>query len=186
MKVASQNSGCGWAIAIVLGLLLVGQCSDDPPDNGYPVTELSIPSQNRDDAAAPIEPIAMYVTAASVNCRSGPGVSHGKVNSFAYAEELTVSKTHDEWSEISDDNCWISSRFLSEDKPAPRPVVQERQYSTPSRLYGASPQASDQSCGGKWKCGQMNNCSEAYHYLNNCGLGRLDGDGDGVPCESIC
>lgn len=29
-------------------------------------------------------------------------------------------------------------------------------------------------------------CEEAYHYLNDCGVGRLDGDGDGVPCESIC
>ncbi|MFB9061263.1 MULTISPECIES: excalibur calcium-binding domain-containing protein [Sphingobium] len=32
----------------------------------------------------------------------------------------------------------------------------------------------------------MDSCSEAYHYLNECGLSRLDGDGDGVPCESIC
>ncbi len=186
MKEANQNSGCGWAIAIVLALLLVGQCSDDTPDNHYPETEFSIPSQNRDNDAASIEPITMYVTAGSVNCRLGPGISHGKVESFAYAEELTISKTQEGWSETRHSNCWISSRFLSEDKPEPRPVVQERQYSIPSRLYGGPPQASGQSCGGKWKCGQMNSCSEAYHYLNNCGLGRLDGDGDGVPCESIC
>ncbi|MBZ9648449.1 excalibur calcium-binding domain-containing protein [Sphingobium sp. 3R8] len=32
----------------------------------------------------------------------------------------------------------------------------------------------------------MSSCEEAYHYLNECGVGRLDGDGDGVPCESIC
>lgn len=42
------------------------------------------------------------------------------------------------------------------------------------------------SCGGKTKCAQMDSCEEAYYYLRKCGLTRLDGDGDGVPCESIC
>ena len=29
-------------------------------------------------------------------------------------------------------------------------------------------------------------CAEAKFYLNECGLSRLDGDNDGVPCESLC
>ncbi|MDG1454006.1 MAG: thermonuclease family protein [Methylophilaceae bacterium] len=41
-------------------------------------------------------------------------------------------------------------------------------------------------CGAKTKCGQMLNCSEAMFYLKSCGLHNLDGDSDGVPCESIC
>ncbi len=42
------------------------------------------------------------------------------------------------------------------------------------------------SCGSKKFCTQMNSCSEAqFHYLQ-CGLSRLDGDKDGVPCESLC
>lgn len=41
-------------------------------------------------------------------------------------------------------------------------------------------------CGGKYKCGEMDSCDEALHYLNDCGLSRLDGDNDGIPCESIC
>ena len=28
--------------------------------------------------------------------------------------------------------------------------------------------------------------AEARFYLTQCGLARLDGDGDGVPCETIC
>ena len=32
----------------------------------------------------------------------------------------------------------------------------------------------------------MVNCAEAVRYLRDCGLGRLDGDGDGVPCEALC
>lgn len=48
------------------------------------------------------------------------------------------------------------------------------------------PKSSGASCGSKTTCGQMNNCAEARHYLNVCGLSRLDRDGDGVPCESLC
>jgi endonuclease YncB( thermonuclease family) len=42
------------------------------------------------------------------------------------------------------------------------------------------------SCGAKRTCGQMASCEEARHYLHDCGLQKLDRDGDGVPCESIC
>ncbi|MBI2334252.1 thermonuclease family protein [Candidatus Daviesbacteria bacterium] len=42
------------------------------------------------------------------------------------------------------------------------------------------------TCAGKTKCGQMVSCEEAYFYLNSCGVARLDGDKDGVPCESLC
>ena len=42
------------------------------------------------------------------------------------------------------------------------------------------------SCAGKKYCSQMRSCQEAYYYLQTCGLKRLDGDKDGVPCEHIC
>jgi len=42
------------------------------------------------------------------------------------------------------------------------------------------------SCGTKRKCGEMASCAEARFYLEQCGVKRLDGDGDGVPCESLC
>ncbi|MBN2701128.1 MAG: thermonuclease family protein [Methylothermaceae bacterium] len=45
---------------------------------------------------------------------------------------------------------------------------------------------SGSNCGTKWYCKQMSSCAEARFYLENCGLSRLDGDGDGVPCESLC
>jgi hypothetical protein len=32
----------------------------------------------------------------------------------------------------------------------------------------------------------MTSCKEAIFYLRNCGLSRLDGDNDGLPCSSIC
>ena len=41
-------------------------------------------------------------------------------------------------------------------------------------------------CGRKLYCSQMSSCEEALFYLRNCGLKRLDGDGDGIPCERLC
>ena len=41
-------------------------------------------------------------------------------------------------------------------------------------------------CGDKQYCKQMLSCAEAKFYLASCGLTKLDGDGDGMPCESLC
>ncbi len=41
-------------------------------------------------------------------------------------------------------------------------------------------------CGEKRTCGQMASCEEAQFYLKECGLTRLDGDNDGMPCEALC
>jgi len=42
------------------------------------------------------------------------------------------------------------------------------------------------SCGDKKYCYQMSSCEEAYFYYEQCGVERLDGDGDGIPCEELC
>lgn len=41
-------------------------------------------------------------------------------------------------------------------------------------------------CGTKNYCKEMTSCEEAMFYLKECGLTRLDGDGDGIPCEALC
>ena len=42
------------------------------------------------------------------------------------------------------------------------------------------------TCGTKTVCREMSSCEEARFFLVRCGLARLDGDGDGVPCERLC
>jgi len=42
------------------------------------------------------------------------------------------------------------------------------------------------TCGTKRYCREMTSCAEARFYLRKCGLTRLDGDGDGVPCAKLC
>jgi cold shock CspA family protein len=39
-------------------------------------------------------------------------------------------------------------------------------------------------CEGKVYCSQMRSCGEARFYLRNCPGTKMDGDHDGVPCES--
>lgn len=42
------------------------------------------------------------------------------------------------------------------------------------------------NCGSKYTCSVMSSCKEALFHLRTCGLTRLDGDGDGIPCETLC
>jgi len=52
---------------------------------------------------------------------------------------------------------------------------------------GSGSSGGNNSCDPSKKyCSHMDSCSDAYFYLNHCGRIRLDGDKDGVPCESIC
>jgi len=40
------------------------------------------------------------------------------------------------------------------------------------------------TCRGKTQCNQMTSCEEAKFYIRNCPGTKMDGDGDGIPCES--
>lgn len=39
-------------------------------------------------------------------------------------------------------------------------------------------------CDGRMHCAQMKSCAEATYFVRNCPDTRMDGDGDGIPCES--
>lgn len=40
------------------------------------------------------------------------------------------------------------------------------------------------TCDGRRFCSQMTSCEEATYFLRNCPNTEMDGDNDGVPCES--
>lgn len=43
------------------------------------------------------------------------------------------------------------------------------------------------SCQPRKTCGKIGSCEEAEYYLYNCSWGgKLDGDSDGAPCETLC
>lgn len=39
------------------------------------------------------------------------------------------------------------------------------------------------SCDGRVYCSEMTSCAEAEYFLENCPGVKMDGGGDGVPCE---
>jgi hypothetical protein len=39
-------------------------------------------------------------------------------------------------------------------------------------------------CDGRIHCSQMTSCSEAKFFLSHCPGVKIDGDGDGIPCEN--
>ena len=54
-----------------------------------------------------------------------------------------------------------------------------------SRLKSApTPPENVFKCDGRIYCSQMTSCAEATYFLRNCPGTKMDGDRDGVPCES--
>ena len=47
-----------------------------------------------------------------------------------------------------------------------------------------SPRPTPYKCNGKTYCSEMTSCEEATFYQHHCPGTKMDGDGDGVPCES--
>ena len=58
-----------------------------------------------------------------------------------------------------------------------------------ANLQSAAPATANPAttiCGRKKFCSEMASCEEARHYLTQCGIKTLDGNRDGMPCESLC
>jgi len=64
-------------------------------------------------------------------------------------------------------------------------TLQPVSYTVPAPKYKAVSSGEFQ-CSGKRTCKEMSSCAEARFYLTQCGVNRLDGDGDGTPCEKLC
>ncbi|GAB3338983.1 cold shock domain-containing protein [Marilutibacter aestuarii] len=54
---------------------------------------------------------------------------------------------------------------------------------TPLPATRVAPVAPRFSCDGRTECPEMRSCAEARHFLRHCPGVRMDGDGDGIPCE---
>jgi len=49
----------------------------------------------------------------------------------------------------------------------------------------ASDRRSPYQCDGRTHCSEMTSCAEAEFFLANCPGVKMDGGGDGVPCERL-
>ena len=64
--------------------------------------------------------------------------------------------------------------------PRPQPLPAERlpRTTVPASVDGPW------RCDGRTRCSQMISCEQARFFLKNCPGVEMDGDGDGIPCES--
>ena len=69
-------------------------------------------------------------------------------------------------------------------EPSPVNLFAEPPRPTPAPSAEARPQApANFRCDGRRYCTQMTSCQEARYFLANCPDVKMDGNGDGVPCE---
>jgi hypothetical protein len=57
----------------------------------------------------------------------------------------------------------------------PTPTRSQPVEATPSTSF---------KCDGRTHCSQMTSCEEAIFFLRNCPDVKMDGDNDGIPCET--
>lgn len=145
----------------------------------------------------------LYAKQRGVRVRSEPSTSAALVTSLARGTAVTVIR-EESGTRVSGSTVWyyvstglyqgyIHSSLLTNVAPAAPPSSGSGNgsgpalQSTPAPLVEqpVAPPPAGASCGGATKCGQMTSCEQARACLA-AGNGRLDGDNDGTPCESIC
>jgi len=85
----------------------------------------------------------------------------------------------------------VSSRsagrgLWSDAKPIPPWIWRKSRKKPTSAESLQTPARTVVECGKKNRCSQMSSCEEAIAYLHRCALQNIDGDNDGIPCESLC
>ncbi|KRA50173.1 SH3 domain-containing protein [Devosia sp. Root635] len=176
-----------WVLAGIMVLAALGNIiggTDTPvtarvdPAGGQAVVRADIPAAPRFDAT-------LFVSANSLNLREAPSTSGRVLTSLPRNTRVLAGERRSGWVLISAQGRigWVSERYLTG-----APV--EPAISVPTRNqpgYGVVQRQTAASCPSRRYCSQIGSCREARRYLANCSWGgALDGDGDGVPCESIC
>lgn len=63
-------------------------------------------------------------------------------------------------------------------------LPQEHRDAQPVTEVQLTPSNNTVRCDGRTHCSQMTSCEEATFFLNHCPNTQMDGNNDGVPCES--
>ena len=72
---------------------------------------------------------------------------------------------------------------LRELAPAPVPTPAPAPAPAPALAPAPTTRLSSFSCDTRKYCTQMRSCEEAKYFLAHCPGVKMDGDGDGIPCE---
>ena len=70
-------------------------------------------------------------------------------------------------------------------QPPPEPPARQKEAQRPDSFESreARPGQAEFRCDGRERCPQMHSCQEATWFLRNCPNTKMDGEGDGIPCE---
>ncbi|WP_288841844.1 thermonuclease family protein [uncultured Deefgea sp.] len=112
-------------------------------------------------------------------------VQYGRDSLYRDAESKAKSAKIGLWSENSPVPPWEWRRGAKSGKDTNSGPSSE----VTKTLASSSMQVSNSAgftCGQKRYCKEMSSCEEAKFYLRQCGATKIDGDGDGVPCEKLC
>ncbi len=76
--------------------------------------------------------------------------------------------------------------FFANNKPLEETATSTSEVTSTPSYAEKQENRIDYSCEGKVHCSEMDSCDEARFYQNNCPGTKMDGDGDGIPCERQC
>lgn len=100
----------------------------------------------------------------------------GRVGLWSMSDQETVAPW--EWRR--------GQREGTDNTRAPPAAARPQALFTPAPRSASANSGEPFSCSGKRFCRQMSSCAEAQFYLRQCGVGSLDGNSDGEPCEVLC
>jgi micrococcal nuclease len=68
--------------------------------------------------------------------------------------------------------------------PSSAPSKSPQTSALPPELTKPASSSTRFACGGRTHCRHMRSCDEAKYFLKNCPNMKIDGDRDGIPCET--
>jgi hypothetical protein len=79
-------------------------------------------------------------------------------------------------------SAWQRVNHPDSSAPTGHPVADPELVERPTTAAAAK----DFHCDGRVQCSEMKSCDEAEFFVENCPGVKMDGDGDGKPCEDWC
>ena|SRR5580765_6642747 len=74
--------------------------------------------------------------------------------------------------------------YIARSRLAAPPAAANQGAANVNSLFAGTPTTPAFSCDGRVYCSQMTSCAEARYFLRHCPGVKMDGDHDGVPCET--
>lgn len=79
---------------------------------------------------------------------------------------------------------WSGYRhFTASSASAATPMTANASSAHPAAPVAQQAPTPTYTCDGRTHCSQMRSCDEATYFIRHCPNTKMDGNGDGVPCE---